>query len=312
MFPGQSSKYPDMIRRLLASAPAETRRTLGLATEVLGEDVASRFLSDEPTMFDTNRAVQLGVFLANHIHMLAAEAAGLSASLSIGLSLGEYNHLVHIGALDFAAAVQLVAKRGDAYDAGPPGAMASVFPLPLDELEPVVAEVAKLGLGVLEIANLNSPTQNVLSGARPALDEAMRRLDRELGVDSVLIEPRIAMHSSLFRPVAEALAPTLRAAPYRTPERLYLPNVIGDFEQAPTPARIAEHLIAHVCSPVLFRRSIDRLVAHAPDAAFVEVGPRAVLFNLLSRKWLSSKRFKTDTPEGPPRELAARSVEVRP
>ena len=72
MFPGQSSKYPDMIRRLLASAPAETRRTLGLATEVLGEDVASRFLSDEPTMFDTNRAVQLGVFLANHIHMLAA------------------------------------------------------------------------------------------------------------------------------------------------------------------------------------------------------------------------------------------------
>ena len=102
MFPGQSSRYPDMFERLASQAPEQTREVLGLASEILERDLAAHYRADNPAIFASNCDVQLGVFLASHVHLVAAERAGLRARLSLGLSLGEYNHLVHIGALDFA------------------------------------------------------------------------------------------------------------------------------------------------------------------------------------------------------------------
>jgi [acyl-carrier-protein] S-malonyltransferase len=303
MFPGQSSRYPEMFERLAERSPALTREVLSLASDLVGRDLAGHYVSSNAGAFETNRDVQLGVFLASHVHMLAAERAGVRAELSVGLSLGEYNHLVHIGAIDFRDAVRLVWARGTAYDQGPPGAMSSVFPLSYDELALVVEAVRAEGGGVLEIGNLNSPTQNVLSGDARAIAAATELLEREHGVEPVLIEPRIAMHSSLFAGVGRAFSHTLAVAPWRAPHRPYLPNTTGDFELEPSPSRIAAHLTAHVSSPVQFRRSIERLVAVAPDATFVEVGPRSVLYNLLSRKWIQNKRARTDSPEPLPEEL---------
>lgn len=64
------------------------------------------------------------------MHLAALEAAGVTAAASLGLSLGEYAHLVHIGALDVAAAVRLVAARGALYEAGPPGRWPASSPCP--------------------------------------------------------------------------------------------------------------------------------------------------------------------------------------
>jgi [acyl-carrier-protein] S-malonyltransferase len=297
MFPGQSSRYPAMIDRLVEAAPDDARPLLAEASEVLHRDLREHYRADNPAIFATNRDVQIGVFLASHIHLAALSRAGGRGALSLGLSLGEYNHLVHIGAIDFGAAIALVDARGAAYDAGPAGAMASVFPLDIDDLREVVRRVE--GSGPLEIANLNSPTQHVLSGARAAIDAARSILDDEHGVECVLIEERIPMHASMFAPVAEALRPALERAPWRTPSAPYLPNVLGRFEDAPRPERIASLLARHVHGPVLFRTSIELCAAHAPDAVFVEVGPRSVLFNLLSRKWIARPRFKTDVTGSP-------------
>jgi [acyl-carrier-protein] S-malonyltransferase len=297
-----------MIDRLMISAPAEARAVLDLASDCLGRDLRAHYRADNPAVFTTNRDVQVGVFVANHVHLTALERAGVMAPLSVGLSLGEYNHLVHIGALDFASALRLVDARGDAYDLGPSGAMASVFPLCLDELREVVERARRVG--PLEVASLNSPTQNVLSGARAAIDAARAILDEEHGVECVLIEERIPMHASIFAPAAAALWHALEQAPWRTPHLPYLPNVLGSFEPEPRPGRIMDLLARHVHSPVLFRASIEQLVEHRGNAAFVEVGPRGVLYNLLSRKWISRPRFKTDTGEHGGRAFLAIAEEL--
>jgi len=49
------------------------------------------------------------------------------AGRSLGLSLGEYSHLVHIGALELDDALRLVDERGRCYDEAPPGTMATVL-----------------------------------------------------------------------------------------------------------------------------------------------------------------------------------------
>lgn len=297
MFPGQSSRYPEMIDRLCSWAQEGAREVLGEASEMLGRDLRAHYRAENPNIFATNRDVQVGVFVANHIHLVALERAGVHAKLSLGLSLGEYNHLVHIGALRFADAVRLVDARGAAYDAGPSGAMASVFPLSLDELEDVVIRAREHG--PLEIVNLNSPTQNVIAGAPEAIDAAAAILDDEHSAECRVIEQRVPMHASVFRPVATALEPVLNRAPFHAPRYPYLPNVLGHFEPNATASRIAQLLAHHVYSPVLFRASIDFLADKHADAGFIEVGPRAVLFNLLSRKWRPNPRYKTDAPEDP-------------
>ena len=65
------------------------------------------------------------VFLATQMYLAALQAEGLQPIASLGLSLGEYSHLVDIGALDLEDALDLVNERGRCYDEAPAGVMGS-------------------------------------------------------------------------------------------------------------------------------------------------------------------------------------------
>lgn len=296
MFPGQSSRDEGMLPRALALAPAENRRLVEQASDRLGRDLIRHYHADNERMFACNRDVQVGVFLTNHLFLNALELAGVRADRSLGLSLGEYNHLVHIGAIDFLDALALVDQRGACYDRGPEGVMASVFPIELEQLEAAVAWARDVG--VVEIANLNSPTQHVIAGEEAAVEATIDRLYAQAFVQAVYVEQRCPMHSSIFAPVAGELRPFLDAAPFHLPLLPYLPNVDAHFLLLATPSAIAQTLERHVYSAVRWRQSIDFLLAREPEPLFVEVGPRAVLHNLLRSGWPDTARLKTDSPDG--------------
>jgi malonyl CoA-acyl carrier protein transacylase len=77
-----------------------------------------------------------------------------------------------------------------------------------------------------------------------------------------------------------------------------VPNVSGRPELLTTADLYVERLAAHVTQPVRWRASIETIVSIAPDAWFVEVGPGAVLHNMLSRSWLDVRRARTDDRDG--------------
>ena len=297
MFPGQSSRDPAMIERALRLAPGPNTGLVLEASDILGRDLLSHYHADNPAVFATNRHVQVGVFLANHLHLRSLERAGITSELSLGLSLGEYNHLVHIGALSFEDALRLVDARGQAYDAGPEGAMAAVFPLDTPTLEAVV--IRARAAGDLEIGGYNSPTQHVLSGERTAIEAAMHILDAEYSVEAVVIEPRIPMHSKTFWPVVRAFLPALQQVAWQPVRRPYLPNATGRFLRQPTAGELIYSLTLHVWRPVRWRRSIDLLAHLEPEAVFIEVGPRTVLSGLLQRRWRTHTKLHTDTVSDP-------------
>src|SRR5205085_12207540 len=83
MFPGQSSLYPAMLERIMDAAPSTARPLLATASETLGRDLAWHYRSVNSDIFATNRDVQVGVFLTNHLHLAALEAAGVTAELSL-------------------------------------------------------------------------------------------------------------------------------------------------------------------------------------------------------------------------------------
>ncbi|MCC6877881.1 MAG: ACP S-malonyltransferase [Sandaracinaceae bacterium] len=296
LFPGQSSRYPEMLERASLMAPREASLILERASDVLGHDVRARFARPDP--FERNSDVQLAVFLTTQIHLRALEHAGVRAVRSLGLSLGEYSHLVHAGALELDEALRLIAARGSAYDEGPRGAMASIFPLPLEAIEPLVERARDKG--ALEVTGYNSPTQHVVSGDEPALRTLEALLDEEEpGSAFVWIERSVPMHAWFFRPAADRFRPALEAASFACPRLPYLPNVLGTSLADPKRSTLVDLLYQHVFRPVLFRQSIEHLAAVEPGAVFVEVGPRGVLAGLL-RRWQKTMVHKTDGEEGDP------------
>jgi [acyl-carrier-protein] S-malonyltransferase len=283
MFPGQSSFHPRVLADAGAWWPDLTDTVLHQAEHALGRDL---------TMWRTeatdarNEDLQLAVFLANHIHLLAFRQLGVEPDASLGLSLGELNHVVEIGAIGFEDAVRLVSARGRAYDDGPSGAMAAVFPVEADELAPLLPE------GV-DIVGFNAPTQHVIAGAHAPMQAALQRIEDETYARVVTLQSRLPMHHGLFASVSRAFTPALEAVPWRPPTRAYRPNATAEVEPALSGAMMAASLAQQVCRPVRWRTSIDRVAAEFADVTFVEVGPGTVLVNLLRPKWRPEPRAGT-------------------
>lgn len=295
MFPGQSSRYVGMLDRIAEVWP-KAKDVVAEASDILGRDLGRLYSEGDETLFDKNRNVQVGVFLTTHLHLSALQSMGVEARYSLGLSLGEFNHLVHIGALDFEAALKLVDARGQVYDQGPRGMMAALFPVDQEMVDEILAKARQKG--IVEMANLNSPSQFVVAGETAAVEEAMRVGEDEFSINPTPIERQIPMHTSVFRPASEALLPHLAAAPWKKPSRPYVSNVLGGFVENTSPEMFVELLARHVYSPVRWRDQIDSLAARFDDAVFIEVGPRGVLYNLLQKRWRNNKKFKTDAAEG--------------
>ncbi|MDB4960386.1 MAG: malonyl CoA-acyl carrier protein transacylase [Myxococcales bacterium] len=299
MFPGQSSKCPDMIEKLASTSP-ESAALVARASEILGRDLLAHYGATNTAMFASNRDVQVGVFLANHLHLAALTRAGVEAAWSVGLSLGEYNHLVHIGALTFEDALPLIDARGRLYEdaastEAESGVMVSVFPV---EAGLVEHTITALGLGGRAVIGLyNSPRQQVLSGERAAVDQVIAALEAEVFVDATVIEPRIPMHAPRFAPVGERLGAVLADTRLTVPRLPYVPNVLGTVLEAATVGDVRSCLVAHASQSVRWQASIEALAARVSDPVFVEVGPRAVLYNMIGRGWTPGRRAKTDGPD---------------
>jgi [acyl-carrier-protein] S-malonyltransferase len=293
LFPGQNSRYPDMLEKLLAWDP-RNHAWMERASEVLKRDLCAHYKASNSGIFAHNRDVQIGVFLANHMHCQNLERVGIRAGYSAGLSLGEYNHLVHIGALEFDDALRILAARGEAYERGPRGKMTAVFPVEADDIRQVVLSLhcsERLGVGMI-----NTPRQCVLSGDAEAVDRAARVAEEEFLAEAVVIEERLPMHSPLFRTVGDQLRPALEQACWHVPGSPYLPNLTGQFEKMPAGAVFVDVLSRHTWNAVRWRDCIETLVAESSGTmTFVETGPKSVLTNFFGRKWANPDRFHTDT-----------------
>jgi len=291
MFPGQSSRYPEMIEKLTRTH-AVASELVARASQVLGRDLAAHYRADNASVFVANRDVQVGVFLANQLHASVLASEGVVASWSLGLSLGEYNHLVHIGALAFEDALRLVEARGRLYDDAVGGAMVSVFPVDAELVEQTIAQLGltdKAGIGLY-----NSPRQQVISGDRAAVEQIVAALEAEVFLDATEIEPRIPMHAPVFAPTGERLGRELASIPFTAATMPYLPNTRAELYDAPSAETIRTCLVEHVSRPVRWRASVEAIAARVDEPTFVEVGPKSVLFNLFGRGWTPGARQRTD------------------
>ena len=288
LFPGQSSWHEAMFDELRLLDHRLTEDILQTAASILG-------FSIEPSReknVGRNLAIQTSIFTANHIYLELLKNTGVKAQASAGLSLGEYSHLLHIGAISFEQGLLLVKKRGEIYEAAPPGAMAALYPITENELLPLIAELNERKK-CIAISNYNSPSQFVVAGKRDAVDEIINLADEHYFCNGVVIEPYIAMHSFLFQPVSAQFRAVLNKVERSQPVIPYIPNVEGAPLTEVTPGTLSDCLARHVSEPVQWSKTIEHFYQEDPETRFIEVGPKTVVHDLLTPKWRRFKRYAT-------------------
>src|SRR5262249_18550379 len=229
------------------------------------------------------------------VHSVAATrvlaAKGARFDFAAGHSLGEYSAHVAAGSLAFADALSLVRRRGQLMqEAGEarPGAMAAIVGLATEEVERVCREVRDSGGGEVVAANLNSPTQTVISGEVAAVEKGMVLAKAAGARLSVRLEVSGAFHSPLMAPAADGLRAALAQVEIQDARFPVVANATARPVSRAEDIRAA--LEAQLLSPVRWYESMRTLIDQGVGA-FIEVGSGKVLRGLL-------KNIDKDIPSG--------------
>jgi len=258
------------------------RRTFSEADEALGVAI-SELCFEGPEQALKLTANQQPAILTTSVavwRVLASEA-DLRPAMFAGHSLGEYSALVAAGKLDFAQAVKLVRLRGQAMQRAVPegvGAMAAVKGMDAVALIDKCNQVDRR-LGRVEVANLNSPEQQIVSGHKEAVDALVEALAQEQ-ITCLALPVSAPFHSSLMAPARQEMAPILRETPLYDTEQPVIANLTGKVSQPYT----VENLIEQIDNPVLWTDTLATALGKGCDT-FFEIGPGRVLFGL-ARKTL--------------------------
>jgi [acyl-carrier-protein] S-malonyltransferase len=292
MFPGQGSQHVGM-RHSAGTGDESTEALYRHAEEVL--DLPLRRIMDEGPIEELTRTshAQPALLMAGVVAARAVEARGTHPDIVLGHSLGEYSALVQAGVLALDDALRLVRTRGLLMERASdqtPGGMLAVVQADLQTLEEVVDDITAR-VGVLEITNVNGPSQVVLSGVHDALSEASRLLtERRLG-RVVPLNVSAPFHSSLMAPMAGDFARALATVELHRPRQTFIDNVSGEPES--DPARIREKLVTQLTHPVLWSAGIEAAWAEG-GRTFIECGPKAVLGGLVKRINRRARIYSTE------------------
>ena len=281
VFPGQGAQEVGMLGDLRTSYGHLDERLVE-ASEVINEDLIE-LITNGPSSRLNETEVTQPVMLASSVALYEVwrEAGGPEPSAVAGHSLGEYSALTVAGVFDFNAAVKLVRERGKLMQSAVPvgeGAMAAILGLELDELSALCDEAD----GVVSPANINSPGQVVIAGAKSAVDAVCEtvtsRGDRRQRV--VPLDVSVPSHCELMKPAAEGVEELLLATTMNSPNYPIYHNV--DAEASSDVEGIRSRLIRQLSSPVRWADIVTTMVSNGCDT-LIECGPGKVLTGLSRR-----------------------------
>ncbi|MBN1504829.1 MAG: ACP S-malonyltransferase [Candidatus Eisenbacteria bacterium] len=283
----------------LCDAHPVARKTYEEADAILGFSISDVSFNGPEERLRETRNTQPAIFVHSVAAFRVLTQSGVRPTVAAGHSLGEYSALVAAGALGFDDGLALVQKRGELmHRAGleRPGTMAAVLGLPPGALEEVLGEASQKG--IVLAANLNSPTQLVVSGETPAVEECMR-LAREKGAArAVRLPVGGGFHSPLMESASRGLEEVLKSVDVRQAGFPVVANYTAVEETEPVD--IKQNLARQVLGAVRWEESMRRMLS-AGVKQFVEVGPGNVLKGLMR----SIDRQASVASAGSPADVAA-------
>jgi [acyl-carrier-protein] S-malonyltransferase len=212
------------------------------------------------------------------LEVLREELGRFTFQAAAGLSLGEFTAHAAAGTFDFGTGLQLVDARSRLMEEAclsTKGTMAAF----VGGEETAVREVAQEA--DVDVANLNSPGQIVLSGATDNIQRAIS-LAKEKGIRrAVPLNVAGAFHSRLMASARTELIPILENAPIKSPGAIVIANITA--ASVKEPKEIRQTLADQVTGSVRWVETINYLLDNVGCNLLIELGPGQVLAGLVGR-----------------------------
>jgi acyl transferase domain-containing protein len=315
VFPGHGAPYPDMGIQHFARS-AVFRSAFQEANEVLASLLGRPLEHFVYRQFGSTREqienyllqpelVQPILLTLDIAYYRMLRDLKITPEVLLGHSVGEFAAAVASGLLSFEQAIWAIYQRGKIFkehqqQGTDTGRMAAVF---ASEKALKHALHQQLELPIF-IANLNCPSQSVISGPTPAIATAIRELNL-IGIESKLLKVQVAWHSPLAYELGHLSAQKVfESLEVQSPRIQILSNVDQTYYSSNSNVKdqLVRNWVAQLGSQMNFPQCIEKLYTDGYQN-FIEVGPKQILSSFISeilenrphRIWSTDRSSKTDS-----------------
>lgn len=279
LFSGQGAQTVGMGKDLAAEYPTAAR-LFAQADEILGFPLSATTFEGPAEELTKTSVCQPALYVHGlaTLAVLQEQLPNFAFHATAGLSLGEFTAHAAAGTFDFETGLRLVAKRSQAMQEAcenTEGGMAAIIGGEENRIRDLAAAAD------VDVANLNSPGQIVLSGESSKIALSVS-LAREYGArKAVELTVAGAFHSRLMETAYQKLSVALEETPIVEPRVPVVCNV--DAISVSDPVTIRRTLADQVTGSVRWTESVEYLIDHVGCTEFIEIGPGGVIAGLVGR-----------------------------
>ena len=280
VFPGQGSQHLNMLSQgaiLDIAKSSEYSNLVELCSDLVSLDFIDLVENGSEDSLNKTSITQPILLLTSFFHYQnLVNQTSVDPVIFAGHSLGEYSALIAANSLGIEDGLKLVRKRGLLMEEAPSGSMAAILGLDFLSIEEICEQVSIDQSMQVQCANLNSPTQTVISGAIEAVTKA-QELCLEAGAKrAITLKVSIASHSPLMQSVQEEYHAFLSTIELKVPNVSVLHNVNNSI--CAVPDEIKNLLVQQLYSPVQWVNICKEISALCLPV--IECGPGKVLGGL--------------------------------
>ncbi|QYF93467.1 ACP S-malonyltransferase [Massilia sp. PAMC28688] len=270
IFPGQGSQARGMGADLFDAYPDMTAK----ADALLGYSIKELCLTDPRNELGKTQFTQPALFVVNALsYRRRLEESGKRPDFVAGHSLGEFNALLAAGCFDFETGLQIVKKRGELMSQADSGAMAAILNASKDQVEAILKDA---GLDQIDLANYNSHSQVVISGAVDEIEKAQHCFKGNMMFYP--LNTSGAFHSRFMAHSQKEFTAFLAQFSLGAPQIPVIANVTArPYEDG----AVADTLARQIAGMVRWCESVEYLLQLDPAMTFEEVGHGEVLAKLV-------------------------------
>lgn len=287
VFPGQGSQSVGMGKNIYDKYKS-SRNIFHCGNEILGFDITDLMFNGPEEELKKTINCQPAILLTNLAYFSVLKEIN-PCSLTLGHSVGEYAALVASNTLSLEKAIELVDTRAKLMNECIPNEkiekntshMAAVL---TDNLDLVYNACKRCSSSesIVQVANINSQSQIVISGNNDAVIKATEYLKKE-GVKKIIyLNIEGPFHSEIMRHAAQGMRRVLKNIIIKEPTVPYITNFTADF--ASEPNQIKELLVKQICGTVRWKQSLEKAISEGFDV-FVESGSGNIQTKLLKRNY---------------------------